>query len=196
MCCVLDATCNAFVNQHMWSRVFGITKKTEQGGQRALTLASRGNHWAVCEWLMDEHSLEPVSVSRGFTCAQARNPAPSDAACVRALQTAEDLTHVAVATAVRRGGARTETPARGRLNVNLPCAQAARTARWRRRRSSHWLQAVVACGTGAADALRATVEPSPVLQLLHDGRLTACDDGEGRPLRYMSWYGGMVAAML
>jgi hypothetical protein len=83
----------------------------------------------------------------------------------------------------------------GRL-YTFHCAQAARIARWRRRHSSHWLRAVVACGTGAADALRATVEPSPVLQLLHDRRLTACDDGEGRPLRYMSWYGGMVAAML
>jgi hypothetical protein len=36
----------------------------------------------------------------------------------------------------------------------------------------------------------------PLLPLLHDGRMRGCNDGEGRPLRYLSWYGGRVASML
>jgi hypothetical protein len=35
-----------------------------------------------------------------------------------------------------------------------------------------------------------------VAVLLRDGRMLAHDDGEGRPLRYMSLYGGMVTRML
>jgi hypothetical protein len=35
-----------------------------------------------------------------------------------------------------------------------------------------------------------------VLTLLRDDRMLAHDDGEGRPLRYMSLYGGMVTSML
>ncbi len=35
-----------------------------------------------------------------------------------------------------------------------------------------------------------------VWTLLHDDRMLAHDDGEGRPLRYLSWYGGIVTSML
>jgi hypothetical protein len=31
---------------------------------------------------------------------------------------------------------------------------------------------------------------------LHDERMLGHDDGEGRPLRYLSWYGGMVTRFL
>jgi hypothetical protein len=35
-----------------------------------------------------------------------------------------------------------------------------------------------------------------VAVVLRDGRMLAHDDGEGRPLRYLSLYGGMVTSML
>jgi hypothetical protein len=35
-----------------------------------------------------------------------------------------------------------------------------------------------------------------VWTLLRDDRMLAHDDGEGRPLRYMSLYGGIVTSML
>jgi hypothetical protein len=35
-----------------------------------------------------------------------------------------------------------------------------------------------------------------VAVVLRDDRMLAHDDGEGRPLRYMSLYGGMVTSML
>jgi hypothetical protein len=35
-----------------------------------------------------------------------------------------------------------------------------------------------------------------VWTLLQDDRMLAHDDGEGRPLRYMSLYGGIVAKLL
>jgi hypothetical protein len=35
-----------------------------------------------------------------------------------------------------------------------------------------------------------------VWTLLQDYRMLAHDDGEGRPLRYMSLYGGMLTGML
>ncbi len=35
-----------------------------------------------------------------------------------------------------------------------------------------------------------------VAAVLRDGRMLGHDDGEGRPLRYMSLYGGMVTSML
>ncbi len=35
-----------------------------------------------------------------------------------------------------------------------------------------------------------------VAAMLRDYRMLAHDDGEGRPLRYMSLYGGIVAKML
>ncbi len=61
--------------------------------------------------------------------------------------------------------------------------------------------------TALADRLRQTLERAvgdddasrcraSVSTLLQDHRMLAHDDGEGRPLRYMSLYGGMVTSML
>jgi hypothetical protein len=67
---------------------------------------------------------------------------------------------------------------------------------------AHWLRAAVALSTGAADLVAAGHDGFCVslllqlLLLLRDGRMRGCDDGEGRPLRYLSWYGGRVASML
>jgi hypothetical protein len=66
--------------------------------------------------------------------------------------------------------------------------------RWRRLRV-HWLRAAVALSTGAAEVVSAGMDNLCAL-LLRDARLRGCDDGEGHPLRYLSWYGGRVAAML
>jgi hypothetical protein len=37
---------------------------------------------------------------------------------------------------------------------------------------------------------------SPVHTFLHDARMLGHDDGEGRPLRYLSWFGGIVTRFL
>jgi hypothetical protein len=102
--------------------------------------------------------------------------------------------------------------------------QVAGSVRWRRLRRD-WLQATVCLSNERAtvvdDAAAATssVEPDgarkrlrsasmmetepqtvtvtvSVAAMLRDYRMLAHDDGEGRPLRYMSLYGGIVAKML
>jgi hypothetical protein len=98
--------------------------------------------------------------------------------------------------------------------------QAARSGRWRRLRRD-WLRACVhlsnECATvtvhddgGIYKRLRSRhhtldAEELPLRRgsasetvsvLLRDYRMLAHDDGEGRPLRFMSLYGGMVTKML
>jgi hypothetical protein len=103
--------------------------------------------------------------------------------------------------------------------------QVAGSVRWRRLRRN-WLQATVcisneratvidttaaaaaaAAVTGAASATRArkrlrsametTLRTVTVIAaMLQDYRMLAHDDGEGRPLRCMSLYGGIVTKML
>ncbi len=46
------------------------------------------------------------------------------------------------------------------------------------------------------DAGRRWSGSESVAVVLRDGRMLAHGDGEGRPLRYMSLYGGMVTSML
>jgi hypothetical protein len=50
-------------------------------------------------------------------------------------------------------------------------------------------------GSGSSKRPRAVCD-SPITAVLRDDRILAHDDGEGRPLRYMSLYGGMVTNML
>jgi hypothetical protein len=102
--------------------------------------------------------------------------------------------------------------------------QVAGSVRWRRLRRD-WLQATVcisneratvvddatttttAAVTGVASATRArkrlrsatgpgTELPAVIAAMLRDYRMLAHDDGEGRPLRCMSLYGGVVTKML
>jgi hypothetical protein len=64
---------------------------------------------------------------------------------------------------------------------------------------AHWLRAVVNLSRGAANAIpAATAPPAATLvhSLLQDERTRGFDDGQGRPMRYLSWFGGRVAAML
>jgi hypothetical protein len=63
---------------------------------------------------------------------------------------------------------------------------------------AHWLRAVVARSRNNAHFwLRSFRAASAMVHvLLCDARMRGCDDGEGRPLRYLSWYGGRVASML
>lgn len=37
---------------------------------------------------------------------------------------------------------------------------------------------------------------SPVHTFLHDARMHGHDDGDGKPLRYLSWFGGIVTRFL
>ncbi len=99
-------------------------------------------------------------------------------------------------------------------------SQVAASRRWRRLRR-HWLCAGVCISderaavtavtdvVGSSRRLRSRVVRSlddgrrhrwsgseSVAVVLRDGRMLAHDDGEGRPLRYMSLYGGMVTSML
>jgi hypothetical protein len=87
--------------------------------------------------------------------------------------------------------------------------------RWRRHRRD-WLRAVVSLSCGKAECAvqecavqECAVQPDPYLHgdrdtarlallpaLLHDVRMEGADDGEGRPKRYLSWFGGIVACML
>ncbi len=74
--------------------------------------------------------------------------------------------------------------------------------RWRRLRRD-WLRGAVCI---SSDAAVVAVTPNTsegarrchrsVWTLLRDDRMLAHDDGEGRPLRYLSWYGGIVTSML
>ena len=92
-------------------------------------------------------------------------------------------------------------------------SQVAASRRWRQLRR-HWLCAGVcisderAAVTAVADVdVDGSKRPrrddgrrwsasESVAAVLRDGRMLAHDDGEGRPLRYMSLYGGMVTSML
>ncbi len=92
-------------------------------------------------------------------------------------------------------------------------SQVAASRRWRRLRR-HWLCAGVCISNErAAAAAVADVDvdgskrlrrddgrrwsgSESVAVVLRDYRMLAHDDGEGRPLRYMSLYGGMVTSML
>ena len=105
------------------------------------------------------------------------------------------------------GGARCASSTKQSIGLNaletVPLhvvMQAERSRRWMRQRA-HWLRAAVALSTGAADLVAASrcdgfCVSLLLLLLLRDGRMRGCDDGEGRPLRYLSWYGGRVASML
>jgi hypothetical protein len=50
-------------------------------------------------------------------------------------------------------------------------------------------------GSSSSKRPRAVCDP-PIAAVLRDYRMLGHDDGEGRPLRYMSLYGGMVTKML
>jgi hypothetical protein len=52
------------------------------------------------------------------------------------------------------------------------------------------------CVSGHDDARADGGADESVAVMLRDYRMLGHDDGEGRPLRYMSLYGGMVATML
>jgi hypothetical protein len=87
--------------------------------------------------------------------------------------------------------------------------------RWRRQRCD-WLRAVVSLSCGEAECAvqecavqECAVQPVPypdgdgdparsalLPALLQDARMKGVDDGEGRPKRYLSWFGGRVACML
>jgi hypothetical protein len=82
-------------------------------------------------------------------------------------------------------------------------AQIDNATRWRRLRGV-WLCATVGvsllqqthehCNTKRRRVDKADV--APVQTFLHDARMLGHDDGEGRPLRYLSWFGGMVTRFL
>ncbi len=85
-------------------------------------------------------------------------------------------------------------------------AQIDNATRWRRLRGD-WLRATIGvsllqqthehCNTKRRRVDKADVAPvSPVHTFLHDARMLGHDDGEGRPLRYLSWFGGMVTRFL
>jgi hypothetical protein len=75
--------------------------------------------------------------------------------------------------------------------------------RWRRLRGD-WLRATVGVSLlqemhEHRDMKRRRVDEAdvaPVHTLLHDARMLGHDDGDGRPLRYLSWFGGMVTRFL
>jgi hypothetical protein len=76
-------------------------------------------------------------------------------------------------------------------------------ARWRRLRGA-WLRATVGVSLlqqtrEKCDTKQQQVDVSPVSPVhtfLHDARMLGHDDGDGRPLRYLSWFGGMVTRFL
>jgi hypothetical protein len=85
-------------------------------------------------------------------------------------------------------------------------AQIDNAARWRRLRGD-WLRATVELSTqqqtheqSETDMETETCETAtdvpPLHTFMHDARMLAHDDGEGRPLRYLSLYGGMVTRFL
>jgi hypothetical protein len=72
----------------------------------------------------------------------------------------------------------------------LPAAkQVANGARWRRHRVD-WLRAAVGL------SIEQQQRQLPMHTFLHDERMLGHDDGEGKPLRYLSWYGGIVTRFL
>jgi hypothetical protein len=56
----------------------------------------------------------------------------------------------------------------------------------------------VALSRNIADVASRSVSPASAMMhaLLCDARMRGCDDGQGRLLRYLSWFGGRVASML
>jgi hypothetical protein len=76
-------------------------------------------------------------------------------------------------------------------------AQARRSQRYHPLRA-HWLRAAVALSRNIADVASRSVSPASAMMhaLLCDARMRGCDDGQGRLLRYLSWFGGRVASML
>lgn len=84
-------------------------------------------------------------------------------------------------------------------------AQMNNVARWRRR--ADWLRAAVGVSTERHQLVetprttrRRVAAGVAVLSVVHtllkDVRLLAHDDGDGKPQRYLSWYGGMVTCLL
>ncbi len=83
--------------------------------------------------------------------------------------------------------------------------QVAGRLRWHRLRRD-WLRAVVCINDCAVVAVDPIIRPGStacdvshrctVWTMLSDYRILAHDDSEGRPLRYMSLYGGIVTKML
>lgn len=83
-------------------------------------------------------------------------------------------------------------------------AQIDNAARWRRHRGD-WLRATAELSTQQTHEQSETnmetetetaTDVSPLRTFMHDSRMLAHDDGEGRPLRYLSLYGGMVTRFL
>jgi hypothetical protein len=97
---------------------------------------------------------------------------------------------------------------RALLRSSVMLLQVAGSVRWQRLRRD-WLQATVcisnergtvvdtAATTITTSAEGARMSPSiNIAAMLRDYRMLAHDDGEGRPLRCMSLYGGIVTKML
>jgi hypothetical protein len=87
-------------------------------------------------------------------------------------------------------------------------AQVHNAARWRRLRGD-WLRATVGFSSLSSVQQQAHLDTkqrrldeadvtpvSPVHTFLHDERMLGNDDGEGKPLRYLSLYGGIVTRFL
>jgi hypothetical protein len=194
-----------------------------QRGGTALSLALSSGHWHIARWLIDELDVDVVrrpcrDITGSGVTSLCTVPAADGALDAR------PCTAEGVGECVHRQCAcvcaRATVTVRAVIHSSVMLLQVAGSVRWRRLRRD-WLQATVcisneratvvdtaaAAVTGVASATRARKRMRSAMEttlrtvtviaaMLRDYRMLAHDDGEGRPLRCMSLYGGMVTKML
>jgi ankyrin repeat protein len=191
MTALLHACCNGRLDVARWLVLdMGCdVLETARKGFGPLHFARENQRWAVCQWLIQDVDVQPVRDHRRkrllLFCFK------SSRSGVSVVQTKRDLTFQPIAQAAARA---VRFCVHFYLRTNwfyfawrtVVLLQVVFRQRWQRLRVD-WLRAMVNLSRGAASATHA---------LLCDTRMRGCDDGMGKPLRYLSWYGGRVATML